>query len=354
MTLSKSNLELSKNDTKMTKGFAIILMVLLHLFCKKGNVPWADIKIFEGGTVTLSYYIGLMGDCCAAIYCFCSGYALDIINQKILSAKEYYKGRFKALLKLLINYWIILIAFSIVGLLVGDKYVPGSIKDFVLNFFLIDNYTLAWWFLLTYVILTLISRPVYKFVEKVNPIFVCLISLVTYFVAYVQRIEAPIYFDIKPVDWALHQLALLGTSFMPFVWGMLFYKYKCFTKIKECLYSKTKNWQLVLISFIIVVLMTVAHGKYQSLIVAPFTGIVFILIFNVVKKGTVVDKIFSFFGEHSTNIWLVHMFFYSVIFRYFVYRAKYPILIFAFMLLLTVACSYIINLIYKPIVKLIK
>ena len=100
--------------------------------------------------------------------------------------------------------------------------------------------------------------------------------------------------------------------------------------------------------------MTVAHSKFQSLIVAPFTGIVFILIFNVVKKGTVVDKIFLFFGEHSTNIWLVHMFFYSVIFRYFVYRAKYPILIFAFMLLLTVACSYIINLIYKPIVKLIK
>ena len=33
-------MELSKNDTKMTKGLAIMFMVLLHLFCVKTDLPF--------------------------------------------------------------------------------------------------------------------------------------------------------------------------------------------------------------------------------------------------------------------------------------------------------------------------
>lgn len=37
--------ELSKKDTNMTKGLAIIFMVLLHLFCRIDNLPYECLKI---------------------------------------------------------------------------------------------------------------------------------------------------------------------------------------------------------------------------------------------------------------------------------------------------------------------
>ena len=135
---------------------------------------------------------------------------------------------------------------------------------------------------------------------------------------------------------------------------MYFYKYKVFSKVREFISKHFKNWQFALISCIIVFAMIIGHGIFQSLIVAPFTGTVTIVLFNVVNKGKYINAVFNFFGNHSTNIWLTHMFFYSVLFKDFVFVAKYPILIFLLMMVITLCCSYIINLIYKPIIKLIK
>ncbi len=345
-------MELSKSDTKMTKGLAILFMVLLHLFARKTNLPYECIKLGNG--VPLIYYFGLFGDCCVAIYCFCSGYAMQLILEKAKSLKEYYKGRLKSLLKFLTNYWIVLILFVIVGLITGDSDVPGSFKNFVLNFFLLRSYNGAWWFVLIYVILVLLSGTMYSMVKKYNPIIINVLFIIIYGLAYIQRMKVVINVGIVSVDSVLSILALLGTSILPFVWGMYFYKYKLFTKIRLYLNNHISNNLLVVISILALIIMIIAHGIVQSLIVAPFTGLITIVLFNVVKKSEWINKIFLFFGEHSTNIWLTHMFFYAVIFKNLVFTVKYPLLILLFMLAITIGVSYVINLIYKPLCKLIK
>lgn len=345
-------MELSKRDTQMTKGLAIVFMVLLHLFCRVDDLPYECIKI---GGVPLVYYIGLISDCCVAIYCFCSGYALEIINQKITDSKQYYINRIKSLFKLLINYWIILILFSIIGLIIKNDSIPISFTHFVKHFFLLEkSYNGAWWFLLTYVLLILISKPVHLIVEKLNPYILLLISTGIYFIAYIQRFKNVVDFNNELANWIIMQMSLLGTSFLPFVCGMIFYKYELFTKTRNWLNKNFNNLKLAIIGAVIFLVLVIGHGIVPSVIVAPFTGLVIIVIFNVVKKGNLIDKIFEFLGEHSTNIWLIHMFFYSTLFKDFVFIAKYPVLIFAFMMLLTICCSYIINIFYKLIIKLIK
>ena len=306
--------------------------------------------------VPLVYYLGLFSDCCVTIYCFCSGYALQIINNKYINSKEYYRNRLKSLLKFLINYWIVLIIFSMLGILFDKSgTIPGSIKDFLLHLFLLSkNYNGAWWFVLTYILLVILSRLIYKLINRFNPIIINILFLGIYLVAYIQRFKNVLSFDVTVLDWIVTQLALLGTSILPFLWGMYFYKYKLFSKIKNFLYAHLKNWQIALISFFIVFIMIIGHGLFQSLIVAPITGTVTIILFNVVDKRKWICSIFDFFGSHSTNIWLTHMFFYSVLFKDFVFVAKYPILIFLLMMAITVCCSYGINLIYKPIAKLVK
>ena len=65
-------MNLTKNQIKMTKGVAILFMLLLHLFCTKSYEDLYIPLIFIGDT-PLVYYLALFGDCCVAIYCFCSG-----------------------------------------------------------------------------------------------------------------------------------------------------------------------------------------------------------------------------------------------------------------------------------------
>lgn len=61
-----------------------------------------------------------------------------------------------------------------------------------------------------------------------------------------------------------------------------------------------------------------------NLIVASVSGFILMVLFHFWKNPLFVQKIFEFMGTYSTNIWLTHMFFFSVLFVNFVYIAKYP------------------------------
>ena len=98
-------------------------------------------------------------------------------------------------------------------------------------------------------------------------------------------------------------------------------------------------------------LMIVAHGIVQTLFIAVFTGIVFICVFNLIDKSKWINRLFNYLGNHSTNIWLIHMFFYMIYFKDLVYGAKYSFLIFVWLVILCLASSYIVNLIYKLIIR---
>ena len=346
-------MELSKNDTKMTQGLAIIFMVLLHLFCRVDNLPYECLKI---GGVPLVYYIGLFADQCVAIYCFCSGYATRLISDKTASAKDYYIGRLKSILRLLINYWIVLILFSIVGLATKNEVIPNSIIDFAKHFFLIEkSYNGAWWFVLIYIFLVLSSRVISVIIDKIHPIIINVLLLGLYVVAYYQRIVGVINFNNQVLSWFINKVIMYIISLLPFVWGMYFYKYKLFTKIRTFIDTKKiPNAVVAIASCVVILVMIVGHGIVPNEMVQVFTGIVTIVLFNIVKKGKALEGVLLFLGKHSTNIWLTHMFFYNVLFVNFVFIAKYPIAIFVFMMALTIGSSYIINLINKPLSKLVK
>lgn len=99
--------------------------------------------------------------------------------------------------------------------------------------------------------------------------------------------------------------------------------------------------------------MIIAHGFVQTQFDAAFTGIIFIVVFNFIDKSMWVDNLLSCLSKYSTNIWLVHMFFYMIFFKDLVYAPKYPILIFVWLVVLCLGASYLVHLIYKPIISLL-
>ena len=105
-----------------------------------------------------------------------------------------------------------------------------------------------------------------------------------------------------------------------------------------------------MISLILIICMLYGHTKIvTSLFIAPVTGFVVMVLFHFWNKPQIIQKFFMFIGEHSTNIWLTHMFFYSILFEGLAYKAQYPLLIYVFLLAITVVVSIGLKLIEKPI-----
>lgn len=223
-------MELTKQENQMAKGVAILAMVMLHLFCRLGDLPYTPL-IWIGHT-PLIYYLGLFGDICVPIYCFCSGYAQILLKGREQS--QYRRSRWVRLFKFLLNYWIVLVLFSIVGALF-DKTgaIPGSVRVFLGNLFLYSlSYNGAWWFVLTYAFLIALSPLFIRAAEKMRPIPLFLVSGVLYFVSYIFRFAYPLHFEVVLFQWAWEQLLLIGTSQFSFVLGMLFYQHKVISTLR--------------------------------------------------------------------------------------------------------------------------
>ena len=343
-------MELMKNQIKETKGIAIVFMLLLHLFCTK---EYKDLytPILFIDDIPLVYYLALFGDCCVAIYCFCSGYGL-IISYKN-NKEKYLKNNIIRILKLYINYWIILFLFVVLlGPIIGKTNIyPGDFKTFILTFIAISPaYNGAWWFFTTYIILVLVSPIINKMIIRYNNILIIALSFIFYAIGYIQRIKVALVFNNEILNWFVRQIALFCTSQFPFIIGAIFLHNKIYSK----LYNVVKNNKYKnLLGYLVIGLMIIGHGFVETLFIAVFTGIVFICIFNLIDKFKWISKLLYFLGNHSTNIWLIHMFFYMIYFKELVFKPKYSLLILIWLLILCIISSFIINLIYKNIINLL-
>lgn len=339
-------MELTKHDSKEAKGIAILGMVMLHLFCRLGDLPYTPL-VWVGST-PLIYYLGLFGDICVPTYCLLSGYAQSLLTES--EGKNYTKKRYMRIFKFLINYWIVLCLFSVLGLVFdGGSSIPVSAGAFAGNFFLYAlSFNGAWWFVLTYVLLVLAAPVIIKVANKCNTLIVFFAGGAIYFAAYLFRFSYAVDLANPVLAFLWTQLLLFGTSQFPFVLGVLFRKHKLVSKVRAVkIASALKN----ALCAAAVLGVFVFHCVFQSLIVAPITAVVSLLCYWACSKPKFITRGFRFLGEHSTNIWLVHMFFYLTLFRNLVFLAEYPLLILFFMLVLCIASSFIIQLPYKFILK---
>ncbi|MGL4653470.1 acyltransferase family protein [Cetobacterium sp.] len=216
----------------------MLFMLLLHLFCTKSYSGLFQPIIYVG-KYPLIYYLALFGDCCVALYCFCSGYGLMHNYQK--DKAGYSKKNRNRIFNLYIKYWIITVLFVLSGgALLNKPGYPGSINKFLLTVAgIAPAYNGAWWFFTTSILLVLFSKRIYEVILKRNSIF--------------------------------------------------------------------------------------------------------IVCFNLISKKECVSNFFRYMGKHSTNLWLIHMFFYIIYFKKLVYSPKYPILIYIWLIILCLPFSYLIE-----------
>ncbi len=342
-----------KQDAQMTRGLAILCMVILHLFCRKGiQVVYSPI-LWVNEEKPFVYWFGFFSEICVPLYSICVGYARYLLYDK---KKASYKDNLSRIFKLLLNYWIILIIFCGLGLIFDkSSQIPGSLSNFFKSVILLHSYNGAWWYLNTYVIMLLVPTsvlllPVCKMKAKTG-IILCNILAIAYYLAGRLNFLSGGSMS-SPIFVFLEKELFNFAHVIPFVWlGAYFYKMKVFESCKEFLdkYFKEKTAQFLLGEGIIAIFI-ITNLLEKSILVTFSAAIVFIC-FNLLKKPLWVQRVFKLLGKHSTNIWLMHMFFYAVLFKDLVWKVKYPLLILLFMLGICICFLWVINEIYDFLMK---
>ena len=226
--------------------------------------------------------------------------------------------------------------------------MPGSLKKFIMNFLTLDNsYNGAWWYMFAYAVLVIISPMLLKCVKKFHPIIVLSIGFLVYCAAYYIR------FNLGYSNWFLGKLGPFGMTLFEYLLGAECCKLKVFTKIHKIWIKVPKVARYILAIIMIIAMLYARTSLVPSLFVAPITGFAIVTLFHFWEKPEFVKKVFLTVGKHSTNLWLTHMFFYSVMFVNLVYIAKYPLLIFAFMLAITLSISFVLQTLERPLKKFI-
>ncbi|RQO31928.1 acyltransferase [Taibaiella sp. KBW10] len=332
-------MEISIKQSKILKTIAILMMLCLHLF-NTLDYKYLFTPLVFVGSKPLIYYISLFCDACVPIFAFVSGYGLFFNFQK--EGKQYSVKNRKRLLKLYINYWIILIIFvGILSHILSHPIAPHSWAKFLLNFTaLIGSYNGAWWFLLIYILLVLSAPFLFKLVLKYNIVVILLATFVLYVLSFYLRIYRPNIFQNHFLQWLQTNGTLYGCTLLPFLAGAIAQKDQWNTKV-SILFKERKYTAIWAVSGIIVLI--VIHGLVPNFIIAPFTGIVFVFLFNQIPIHPAIERFLLWLSDHATNMWLIHMFFYMIYFKQFIYSPRYVLPIFLLLVTCCVLSSLVIN-----------
>lgn len=335
-------MELNRQETKMLQGLSILAMVWLHLFC---TYDYADkfTPLVSWGGVPLAFYAAQLGDFCVFGFAFCSGYG----HMANFGKDGFYRSRLKGLFAVLCDYWLILCIFSIVSIVAGQgAFMPGSVRTFFMNALMLESsYNGAWWYMFAYSILVLCCPFLLKAVNRHHPVAVLAVGFAVYCAAYYVR------FSVQTDNWLLLKFGPFGMTLFEYLIGAVCWKTRFITRLRE-IWSKCPAAVRWITAIVLMAGMLYGRTKFvPSLFVAPVTGSVLMALFTLWRKPKWVEQAFLFVGSHSTNIWLTHMFFYLVLFRGLVYKAQYPVFIFAYMMAITLALSMLLQVVQKPLHK---
>ncbi len=338
-------MKLTHSDTKMIHGLSVMAMVILHLFdnLEYGRM-YSPVLYLLGKP--LIFYIAQLSDFCVMGFAFCSGYALYKQFQES-EIGTYYKRRIKSLLVLMTNYWMVLFIFTAISIFIGNgENMPGTFGEFIGNFFTVNTtYNGAWWYLFIYILLVILSPLIFTICDRL-PVVISSIGLLgIYFSAYYVR------FKIVPDNWCLVKYGLFGMTLAEFCIGVFFLKGNWLELLSRII-KRIPRWGRIVGSIVIWCGMLIGHTLIvPSLFIAPITGLIIIVLFILWEKPKFIESFFLLMGRHSTNIWLIHMFFYLYVFKDFVYVGRYPLVILTLMLMICIGCSYVINMLLRPVIK---
>lgn len=329
---------MSRDETQIIKGLAILMMLWLHLFMNL-DIANTCCNVFFIGDLPFSNFLS---KACNPLdlYLLLGGYGLYCVY---LKGKD--KRRFSRILKLFIHYWIILLLLVPIIFFFSSKDITlGSAFNIIKN---ITAFRVTWdepcWFLFPYSIISL-SYPL---------LFYCLdrfkIFKILLFVLLLSIIQSNLYSNYSSFIRSHSIIYVINNTvgyLLPFFIGAAMKKTRLIERLRSKYEVTPKSSLLFVVFFVsLILLKCIIRTRWYNIY-----EFAFVLLFLFMYRPKFVDKFLRYMGKHSMNIWMIHFMIYFF-FEEFVYYFKYPILIWFCLIGVSLIISYIVDFIAKFVEK---
>lgn len=165
---------MSKEESTIIKGVAILLMLWGHLFGELEIVTHCSNYIYVFGLPIANVLTRACGP--VPFFMIVSGYGLSYTrNHKVLT----FRSQSKRLLKLYVNYWWILLLFVFYGSFAKPDKYPGPVFELIANIVnWHSSYNSVTWFLFPYMLISLSSIEIFRMMDKIGDKYSLIIAIV--------------------------------------------------------------------------------------------------------------------------------------------------------------------------------
>ncbi len=311
---------MNKNETQLIKGVAIFMMIFGHLFFLPDEVSQMHHFVTIDGEPLVRILLHLSSP--VHIFLMLGGYGMYRVWQKGD------RNRWRRIARLMVHYWIILIAFLTLGHFIKPDVYPGELSDLAGIFSGLDtSLNKEMWFLLPYIVLGLISPWIFRFTRRI-PWYILLSAVVAGYMCYRWYFDSKGWWfvNINLVTYNLYRLIQLIPSF---VIGAVFARESFIERIK----AKTRNipgigyWSwAALVGCMILCCLGYSYCY-------PYAMVCLLVIVPIPMAAR---RVLIELGNRSTDMWMTHTWFCYYLFHDEIYGLKYPLVI----LLVEMAVTY--------------
>lgn len=330
---------MTKQQSQIMKGVAILMMIFYHLFNRPHNVALCHNLVFVDGTPLVSILSQVTNP--VAFFLILGGYGLY---------KVYEKGdkhRWSRLLKLYIHYWAILLIFLAIGHFIVPTKYPGSVVALLKNVTGFETtYNGEMWFLFPYVVLSALSPFIFRIMAKFRAITIIVITLFIHLcTSYSISRYGPSFWYHN--YWAYNLLLVFHLLFS-FTLGAIAARSRFFEQLKARTDSYGGVKSIIAWGGIAILVLISCVFRYNF-----FYAFGIITCLLLVRMPRWIQTILGKLGDQSMNMWMIHSWFCYYLFRDFIYSFSYPLLIFVVLTVISYVCSLIVNILVRPAERLV-
>ena len=334
---------MSKENSTILKGIAILMMLFYHLFNRTDINELCTPLIMIGDTPLIHY----LSQACYPVpfFLILSGYGLTYLytyNRLGIQSES------RRLFKLYIHYWLVLLIFMPIAYYLYPTMYKYDILHIIGNITAIRcNYNGEVWFLFPYALICLTAYPVINYLCQLNGKVRIFFTITVY---------AILFMTVKYMSFCLSDNLVINIIQQQFIYyvillfyfalGILLYR---LSEKKMLFPIHNQNICIILIMCLVIIKslfkITIADGIY---------ALFFIILFLNIPLHKYIAKIFHEIGRRSMPMWMIHTFFCAYLFPDFIYGFKYPLLIFIVLVTISYLTAIPIMWIGKQIINTIK
>ena len=300
---------LSKQDTNVMKGIAIIAMLCHHVYTCQPE--WVDAYPIFLTT------LGILGKVCVAMFLFCSGYGLAVQYDRSMDVALTFKEKIcttirfiiKRLIKFYSAYWFVFLIFVPITIFFFDRPLSAAYGEFVNPFYgiILDlfglqgfrSYNITWWFNRLIILFYILFPIIYLLIKKTRWIgfIACFVMM-----RFADKLGMLNYYSI--MLWQFPFILGIG-------WAI------CQDKMNNLPNYTSRYTNLISLGILILLLLGILQRLYNIIPWGNITGVRFdgiltlviaMFVIIVLRRIKMVYSILVFLGKHSVNIYLIHTF----------------------------------------------